>query len=87
MFFDKQQKSTGKFIVYSNYGLQSHIVMNNYGVVFSCNPLTVLGCAKVFYDKNDAELAKDNFYDKVAEVQFIAKWENEFISATAECIL
>lgn len=75
-FYSKQ--SSNRFIVYSGYGLMSHLVVNNYGVTFSC-------CAKndgkQVYAYESKELAlqnTDDFFNQVAEVQVISKIEREF---------
>ena len=54
--FEKQD--TNRFIVYSNYGLQSHLVVNNYGVSFSCNAkVGADGMALAFESKELAEIS------------------------------
>lgn len=86
-FYDKEEKQTGKWIVYSYYGWQSHIVMNQYGAIFSCNPKTVptprvLGSVDcVVYDsEEEANQHMDKFYDRKTQVQFIAKFEKDFVT-------
>lgn len=79
MYYEKQTKATNKFIVYSSYGLQSHIIMNNNGVMFSCNPKHDDSYSAIVYNSVDEALvAKDKFYDKVAEVQLITKYEKDY---------
>lgn len=71
MFLHTTAKTTGVFIVYSSYGLQSHAIVNNYGVPFTCNTKG---------DTMDEESAKliasqDPFYTQYTEIQWIAKLE------------
>lgn len=78
MFFDKVKSN--KFIVYSSYGVMSHVVVNEYGVAFSCNPLLsdIDNIPLAFEGRELAESHKDSFYDKIAEVQFTSKVERYF---------
>ena len=77
MHFDKAK--TNRFIIYSSYGHMSHVVTNEYGVTFSCNPLLGEdGKPFAFEGKELAESHKDSFYDKIAEVQYTAKVDRFF---------
>ena len=78
MFFDKNK--TNRFIVYASYGCMSHVVINEHGVAFSCNPLLsdIDNVPLAFEGKELAESHKDSFYDKIAEVQFTARIERYF---------
>lgn len=74
-FFYKSSPTVG-FIVCSSYGLQSHIVMNEHGVTFCCNPKGTTSDrqeAMVYSDEASATLAKDEFFNQVVECKFIAK--------------
>lgn len=77
MLFSKGK--TNRFIVFSSYGLMSHTVTNEHSVTFSCNPLCHTdGSAMVFEGKDLADSHKTDFYNKVAEVQYVSKVEREF---------
>lgn len=76
-FYSKESKPFG-FIVYSSYGLMSHVVMNEYGVVYACNPIIDdKGKCVVYPTKESAQLAKTDFHKNVAEVILITKFEND----------
>ena len=81
MFYSKETETHDAFIIYSSYGLQSHVVMNDYGVVFSCNPKLnddAEKTAKVFVTKEEAKASLDKWYDQIAKVKIITKWEKSF---------
>jgi len=69
MYLQGETKSTGVFIVYSRYGVQSHVIVNNYGVPFTCNT-----DGKTM-DENTAKelISKDAFYTHYTEIQWIAE--------------
>ena len=78
-FYSKENKPFG-YIVYSRYGCMSHIIMNEHGVVFGVNPLLVnfadnYSKVVIFDTKEDAEMAKDSFYDNISAVILISKFE------------
>lgn len=75
-FFDKDSPSKG-FVVYSYYGLQSHIIMNSHGVVYSINPYNHEGKVIIFPTREQANeyLAFQTFYTNSAEIKFLAKVE------------
>lgn len=68
MFLHTSPKKTNKFITYSKYGLQSHAIINSYGV-----PYTVNTKAIVYNSETEAVKAMDKFYDHVTEIQTILK--------------
>jgi hypothetical protein len=75
IFYSKESKVIG-YVVYSPYGLQSHIVMNQYGVVFAVNPiLNEKGEAKVFKEPGDANDAQTTIYSNSTPIVFTAKVE------------
>lgn len=71
MYLYKEAKETGKYIIYSNYGTQSHIIINNYGVPFTVNTTGV-----VYDSAQKAEDARTEFYIQIAEVQDLIKIES-----------
>lgn len=73
MFYNKTSPSRG-FIAYSDYGVQSHLIMNSYGVVFSVNPYIKDGKVVIFGRKDEA-IKAPSFYDEITEVIFVAKAE------------
>lgn len=77
MFIDKSSKfnDSPSFIVYSRWGLQTHIIMNEYGVCYTLNTLTENGKAKVFKTKEEAHAHTDDFFNSVARAKFIAAYE------------
>lgn len=66
MFLQSAPKKTNRFITYSLYGVQSHVIVNNCGVAFTCNTKAI-----VYESEADAYIAKDMFYNQVAEIQTI----------------
>lgn len=79
-FYDKSSQTLG-YVVYSRYGLMSHIIMNNNGVVFECNPKrknSDNSAAMVYATLDEATAAKDEFYDTLSPFVFIAKAEKTF---------
>lgn len=74
-YYSRDSNSIG-FIVYSKYGVQSHVAMNNYGAVFSCNPIINEDrSARVFTTYEEAEKNTDTFHNVITETKFIAKVE------------
>lgn len=75
-FFYQDSPSKG-FVVYSDYGLQSHIIMNSHGVVYSINPYNHEGKVITFPTREQANeyLASQTFYTNAAEIKFLAKVE------------
>jgi hypothetical protein len=78
MYFDKAK--TNRFIVYSSYGYMSHIVTNENGVTFTCNPLPSIhdDIIPAFEGRELAEAHKTDFYNQIAEVQYVAKVQRFF---------
>lgn len=71
-FYSKDSKSLG-WIVYSRYGMQSHVIMNTGGVVFTINPKTDEAKKAVTYETRfEADMARTPFYDQISEVVLIA---------------
>jgi len=69
MFINKTPKKTGKYIIYSRWGVQSNLVTNHLGVLFTCNPYLDGDSKAVIY--NSLEQAKEaltnnDFYDNIA---------------------
>lgn len=81
--YDESSKPVG-YIVYSVYGLQSHVVMNDYGVVFSCNPIIDNnGMARVYQNKEEAEMAKSSFHNRISKVVLITQFERDDFTTEA----
>lgn len=74
------EAKTNRFIVYSRYGHMSHIVTNEHGVTFSCSPLPSEhdDIIPVFESRELAEANKTDFYNQIAEVQYVAKVQRYF---------
>lgn len=68
MFLHTSPKKTNKFITYSQYGFQSHVIINSYGV-----PYTVNTKGTVYDSEIEAIAAKDNFFSQITEIQDILK--------------
>ena len=77
MILSKEKKGTNKWIVYSIYGLQSHIVINSLGIIFTCNVLITHEklIDSVYNSKEDAMEVTNDFYNRIAEIKFLGELE------------
>jgi len=73
MFLQGQKKKIDKYVIYSRWGVQTHLIMNEHGVSYTCNPLLKNNKCQVFDSLYDATIARENntFYDRIAEIQLI----------------
>lgn len=76
-YYSKESKSFG-YVVYAIYGFMSHIIMNENGVVFGINPIKDnKNRVEVFDSLEEANKAKDSFYNQVSKVIFISEFERD----------
>lgn len=77
MFYTKESPNR-TFIVYSSYGLQSHIIMNEYGVVYSVCPYVDNNKRAVLFSTSEEAteyMRSQKFFDHIAQVKFVAAVE------------
>ena len=75
--FLQGSKTTNKFIRYAIYGMQNHVILNNYGVAFTANvPLDHKVYDSIQEAKDDSSVSK--FYAKVTEVQQLLEISKSF---------